>query len=744
MMKKIQLLVWCLGIFGSLEAQQIRLVASQGNDLTLQNQAPVFQYVSKTVLGKEYVDFSQVANVFTMQKGAPAVPVFTESVQVPATGAVTYTVTHDGFIDYPGVSVLPSKGSLKRNVDPAKIPFEFGSSYNQDAFYPGNLAEMSDPFLFRSTRGTTISFYPYQYNPVTQTLRVYQNIRVRVTTQAQQPGINEGASNNSTVPQEFQRMYEQVFINAPQYLPVSEQGDMLVITPTAYVTTLQPWVRWKIESGMKTTVATLAQTGTTAASIKSFIASFYASNPNLVYVMLIGDHQHLPSFSYGTSIEQEELWSDSYYGQLDGADFFPELLVGRFSGSVSEVQTMVSRTVEYETNPLAGDWMTKAIGIGSDEGDGYGDDGEPDWLHLRNIRALLLSNGYTTVHEFYDGSQGGNDATGSPNTSMISAALNFGAGLMNYTGHGWTQGIATGDYTSSDVSALVNNGKYPFVVSVACNNGTFVGDTAFCETFTRLQNQGTPAGAIAACGSSILMAWAEPMQTQDEMAELIIRSDSDNIKTTLGGLFYNGQVSMLETYNQSITAEEVMQTWVFFGDPSTLFRSKVTTNLTATHVATMTSSGGLLEVFSPHNGARVAITQNDQILGTATIVNGVATFNLPPFATLDAVRVTLTLSNAKPYRGTITLNALGIADFNQTFQIYPNPTKEVFYISAIDKSLSQVSLQLVDAIGRVCYTQEAVNLTATFPVPVASLASGSYLLVIRHDLGTSVHKIQVN
>ncbi|MCZ8145850.1 C25 family cysteine peptidase [Flavobacterium sp.] len=743
-MKKIQLFLCCLGIFGSLQAQQIRLVASQGDDLTLQNQTPVFQSLSTIVAGKAYVDFSQVAKVFTMQKGAPAVPVFTESVQVPHTGAVTFTITHDGFIEYTGVSVLPSKGSLKRNVDPAKVPFVFGPEYSQNAFYPGTLAHMSDPFVFRSTRGATISFYPYQYNPVTQTLRVYQNIRVRVTTQPQQQGINEFTSQSTAVPQEFQRMYEQVFINTPQYLPVSEHGDMLVITPSAYVNTLQPWVQWKIESGMKTTVATLAQTGTTAASIKSFVASFYAANPSLVYVMLVGDHQHLPSFSYGTSIEQEELWSDSYYGQLDGTDFFPEVLVGRFSGSVSEVQTMVNRTLEYETNPLTGDWMTKAIGIGSDEGDGYGDDGEPDWLHLRNIRALLLTNGYTTVHEFYDGSQGGNDAAGSPSSSMISSALNQGAGLLNYTGHGWTQGVSTGDYTSGDVSALVNNGKYPFVVSVACNNGTFVGETAFCETFTRLQNQGSPAGAIAACGSSILMAWAEPMQTQDEMAELIIRSDSDNIKTTLGGLFYNGQVSMLETYNQSMTAEEVMQTWIFFGDPSTLFRNKVTTNLTATHVATMSASGGLLEVFSPHNGARVAITQNDQILGTALISNGVAVFNLPPFTTLDTVKVTLTLSNAKPYQGIITLNTLGVATVSQSFQVYPNPSNEVVYISAIGSTLTQANLQLVDAIGRVCYTQDSVNLTEAFPVPVASLASGSYLLVIRHESGTSVHKIQVN
>ena len=37
---------------------------------------------------------------------------------------------------------------------------------------------------------------------------------------------------------------------------------------------------------------------------------------------------------------------------------------------------------------------------------------------------------------FYDGTHGGEDANGNPNSSIISTAVNNGISLFNYTGHG--------------------------------------------------------------------------------------------------------------------------------------------------------------------------------------------------------------------------------------------------------------------------------------------------------------------
>lgn len=726
-----------------LNAQQMRMISTVSNNLIVENKTNNYSSVTKNVNGVLYEDFSSLSKIVTMEKDAPALPTFSKSVQLPNTGNVSYNIVNDGYDEYDNVSVLPSKGSLKRNVNPNSIPYVFGSSYSENEFYPGKLAEVGNPFIFRDTRGAVVSFYPYQYNPVTQKLRVYKNIRIEVITNASVSGINEKASVNPEQNQVFNSLYKNLYLNSTQYIPVQENGDLLIITPTSYTTAIEPFVNWKIEKGIKTTVVTLDQTGTTPESIKDFIHDFYTANPGLVYVQLVGDHENLPCYSYGITGAQEELWSDSYYGQLEGTDYFPELLVGRFSGSVVDVQTMVSRTLEYEITPLTGDWMTKAIGIGSDEGDGYGDDGEPDWQHLRNIGTSLTEFGYSTIHEFYDGSHGVNDAPNSPTAAMISSAINQGAGLLNYTGHGWTEGVSTGDYTNSNVNSLTNVGKYPFVVSVACNNGTFVGSTSLCEAFTRVKYMGNPAGAIASCGSSILMAWAEPMQTQDEMTELIVRSDSQNIKTSLGGLFYNGQISMLEAYNQSGTSEEVMQTWVLFGDASTIFRSKVSTNIIANHVETISAAGASLEIISNTNGALVSITQDNEILALSQIVGGVATVEIPALTSMNNVKVTLTKDNAKPYRGQVAVEALGIDEVSNQFLISPNPATDMITISTRGNQISDATIQMIDINGRIMFTEKAVNLGSEYSVSTSSLSTGLYFLVINTDTINKVQKIEI-
>ena len=74
------------------------------------------------------------------------------------------------------------------------------------------------------------------------------------------------------------------------------------------------------------------------------------------------------------------------------------------------------------------------------------------------------------MHEFYDGTHGGEDANGNPNSAIISSAVNEGISLFNYTGHGDQNSCITGNYSSAHINNATNNGKYPLVISVACNN----------------------------------------------------------------------------------------------------------------------------------------------------------------------------------------------------------------------------------------------------------------------------------
>lgn len=748
-MKKTFILgAFALGSFLSI-GQQFELVQSPENVISLDHQLQSTPVYYTVINGQNFQDFSKSNRITSMKEGAPAMPYFNESVIVSNQGQVTLEIEHDDYVEYEDVNIAPSKGRLTRNINPETVAYTFGVEYSTDAFYPGNIAELSTPFNLRNTRGVTVSVSPYQYNPVTKVLRVYSNVRTNVVINASEIGINELTASNSQK-DVFSSIYNEHYINSQvvfgRYSPVEETGDMLIIAGDDLMDEIQPLADWKIQSGIKTTVVGTSTAGTTDTQIKAYIETFYASNPDLVYVLLVGDHSDVPSHTYGMSGMSEQLWSDSYYGQLTGSDYYPELFVGRFSGNASQIEIMVDRNLEYEKTPATGDWMTKAIGLASAEGNGYGDDGQSDFAHHQAMRAKLLGFGYTTVYEFYDGSQGGTDASGDPSASIISPAVNSGVGLFNYTGHGDLTTCITGNYSSSDVNGATNNGKYPFVISVACNNGTFTTGTCISETWQRATNSGTPSGAIAACGSSILMAWAEPMQTQDEMTEIIAESYANNKKTSLGGIFYNSQISMLEDYGANTNSEEVMQTWVMFGDPSTIFRNKETNDLTASHVSNVDLGETSVNVTCNVEGAKIAITQGANILGTGIVSGGSVTISFAALTSNTPLIVTGTKQNYKPYQGGIQVADGEPASVDQNdmdfVNVYPNPATD--FVNVTWTGATPSSINLMDLSGKVVYSLSQNDLLGTSTVvPTSELASGIYLLSVTSNNKVNTVKITV-
>lgn len=743
-MKKIVLLSGILWVALLTNAQKFELVSQSDDGVTFSHELRQMPFGYVTINGTSNIDFAKSNKVVSLEKGAPALPMFTTTIQLPAKGNSVLVVEYDAVTEIQNVEVAPSKGNLKRNSDPSAVPYTFGAVYQENAFYPATVASLNDPFIWRSLRGQTITISPYQYNPVTKVLRVHENLRVKVVFQPEVAGLNE--VEVSQPDKLLGAIQQEMCINkvgAQRYTPIDEDGDMLVISDPAYLTEVQSLVDWKNQKGIKTTLVTTDATGTTDTEIKAYIQNFYASNPNLVYILLVGDHASIPAHTYGTSSDNEELWSDSYYGQLAGgaSDYYMEAFVGRFSGNASEIRTMVNRNMEYEKSPAPGDWMEKAIGLGSGEGAGFGDNGEADWQHLRNIRARLMSYGYTTVHEFYDGSRGEADASGNPNSTIILPAVNEGVGLFNYTGHGAQNVCVTGNFSSTNINAATNNGKYPLVVSVACNNGTFTSGTCISESWMRADNASTPAGAIGAAGSSILMSWAPPMQTQDEMAELIALAYPDNRKVTTGGLFYNAQMSMLEQYSSGSYGREVIQTWVYFGDPSTMFRNKQTMSLTASHVAQVPQSATSLTVTCDVEGALVAVSQDNVLIGKGIVSGGTVTINFPALANNNPLAVTATKQNYGTYQGPVQVGngPAGIEELEASIVLYPNPSSEVVTVISSGGALEQV--ELINAAGQVISTHEANGAPVT--INLNTLSSGSYFARVMTSAGVVMKRMEV-
>jgi len=200
--------------------------------------------------------------------GAPDLPKVTTSMIIPDVAGMDVKVISSKFTEYNDMEIAPSKGNFTRDIDPATVPYTYGSAYQKDTFFPGDLASLRDPYIIRDYRGQTVLINPFQYNPVTKVLRVYDEITVevyKVNNNGINP-LNRTKSLNSVV-QEFNRIYENQFINADatKYDPVEEHGNMLIISHADFISAIQPFVDWKTRVGVPVEVVDVATIGGTAA-----------------------------------------------------------------------------------------------------------------------------------------------------------------------------------------------------------------------------------------------------------------------------------------------------------------------------------------------------------------------------------------------------------------------------------------------------------------------------------------------
>jgi gingipain R len=718
-MKKILFLAFLLAAMFVSAKDGFKVIKSDANSVTIEYTFSGLKQQSVEINGKMYQKLSAEDCVPVLYKGEPQILRSAFSVALPENAIADIEFLNGDFLETQNVDVAPSKGSLTRDVNPQTIPYTFSNTYMLKSFYPSSITSINSYYNLREQNAASISIFPVQVNAAMHTVRIWNKIVFKITYTN-----NNGSKANFSIPNftslEEKQILSDRFINFPSvlsnskvaYTPTSEFGKILFISHPSFSTNVQPLVNWKNQKGMASTLVTTAQTGTTQTSIKTYIQNFYTANPGLLYVIFVGDHEQIRAYNAGTA-GSETKWSDSFYGMLSGNDHYPEVMVGRLSaGTATEVNTIVNRTLEYEKTPAIGSWYGKGIGIGSNEGQGYGDEGEADWLHMRNIgNKLLAGGGYNQFHEFYDSTKGGNDAPGDPTSAMVVNAVNGGASIFLYSGHGSQNSCATSNYDISDINAGTNYGKYPFSVQVACNNGTFNGGTCFSEAFIRATGSGSlgPKGGIASTGSSILMAWAEPMDTQDEIGDILSNQYANNKKYTLGGLFYNAEMHMLDNYPTQ-TGQEVMETWVFFGDPSCMIRTASPTNITATMDSCVTALATSVNINTSIGVNKyVTITQNNTILGSSAITGSNTNVAISSLNPLQPLLVTITEFNKIPFTASLAIcvetNTVTTSVSSNIYDNYiltnPNPIHQDFVLFYDKLTHSSLTLELFDMQGRL-------------------------------------------
>jgi hypothetical protein len=180
--------------------------------------------------------------------------------------------------------------------------------------------------------------------------------------------------------------------------------------------------------------------------------------------------------------------SDSEFGDLGGTNA-PEIAVGRLPATNSvQLAAVISKIKAYEALPSP---AAKQALLVADFNDPSAGDFPDEILAVQGIVTPAFQT--TTVLP----------STTTQMNGQVLASLNAGEDLMCYLGHGASTSLGTGTpgYLSiSDLGALNNGTRLPFIVSVCCLAGSFAtpGSVCFSQAFVTATN----SGAIAVLSAS--------------------------------------------------------------------------------------------------------------------------------------------------------------------------------------------------------------------------------------------------
>jgi hypothetical protein len=564
--------IWSIAQANGLDA---RVLQNHGSSITLEFQLNDYTIEPTQINGNAYSKILIHGQPTLLEKGMPELPSMVTSLIIPNDARMDYRIID---IEYETIKidpVVPSKGNLYRNINPADIPYTFAKFYQTNTWWPEKTVELDRPFILRDYRGLSVRFNPFQFNPATKELKIAKRVIIEVY-EVGKSSINVLTKAKNIATREFVNIYDDFFLNFRQarYDSISERaGRMVIICADAFMSNMESFKTWKRMKGIETKMVTISSIGNNETAIKSFIQNEYNAG-DLVWVLLVGDGNEVVPAT-GNMGGANGYAADPVYAYTAGGDYYPDIFISRFSsrsGNATNIDKQTSRSIEYEKSPQTGaDWYHVGLGIASaqDGGTGYPDSTRTNWL-----RDSLMDYTYTEVNKSYD--YWGTSA-------MIKGFIEGGTSIINYIGHGSTTGWGNGGgFSISDINSLNNPWLLPFVLSVACVVGNFNGSDCYCEASVTAGTVSDPDGFLVHWGSSINQSWVPPCIGQEGAVNLL----THDRKNTAGGIMFNGACYMIEYYGStSATGIEMAQTWHIFGDASVQLRTDTPQSMTVNHAS---------------------------------------------------------------------------------------------------------------------------------------------------------------
>jgi len=351
-------------------------------------------------------------------------------------------------------------------------------------------------------------------------------------------------------------------LHRPSELSERRQGgDIIIITHPDFESSLAPLAKLHESQGQTVELVTVDQLfdafnfgERSPFAIRDFLqhaVTHWSKKPQAV--LLVGDASLDPRNYLGfgdfdfvpTRIIETLAFktaSDDWFSDFQ-QNGFATIPTGRIPvRTVADADLVVSKIVNYEKGIGAGSWNQQALVIADQNiGDdfttaaGFAAQSMPSSLNVTSI----LANGLD------------------PNTArqQIVTALNNGALLVNYEGHGSVEQWSFADFLDdSSASALSNGNRLPVYLMMDCLNGFFhdVFSTSLAESLLLAPN----GGAVAVWASSGFTV-APPQAAMDQALLAIFKAHPS---MPLGRAVLDAK--------SGVTDQDVRRTWIFFGDPA--------------------------------------------------------------------------------------------------------------------------------------------------------------------------------
>lgn len=356
-------------------------------------------------------------------------------------------------------------------------------------------------------------------------------------------------------------------------------ADYVIISHPSLLAALAPLAEHRARQGLRVTMVNVQAIYDTfgdgrldAAAIKNFLAHAYERwpAPSPLYVLLAGDGSYdfknyngynppllLPPYLAPVDPWWGETAADNRLVTLAGADNLPDMLIGRLAVSnAAEASTVVSKIIQYETSPPAGDWTTRQIIVADDP------DQAADFYLSADRLYSRLTGSYAGYRYYYTGSSS-NQSYFYSDPALLRADLvssfSQGASIVTYYGHSsWEQWAVESLLHLNDLGRLNNQHRLPVVSEMTCFTGFFhhPKTTTFDESLLRR----TGGGAVAVWGSTGLGVSTGHDQLQTGFYGAIVQTG----QPVLGSAILAGKLKLFATgFHQ-----DLLDTFTLFGDPA--------------------------------------------------------------------------------------------------------------------------------------------------------------------------------